>query len=207
MNIKLEQKRFFEKKRFELKKYEIEIYDKKVGEESEYSIDYLSLGVKTVKKSIKNSAFLEFFFWAFFILQFGLLIYALIFEADNKGMLIFWSLGSGFFLGFIFFLRWQPGKKLIYLTGGQQNIEFFQENPNTKEINEFIEELKIRIKDAYKNEYLKWDENSSKEHKIAQLEWLKRMKIIEEEEYDELVEQIELDSIIGFRKKAANDRK
>jgi len=74
-------------------------------EESEYSVDYLELGVKTVKKSIKNSAFLELFFWAFFILQFGLLIQSLIFEADNKGMLIYWSLGSRFFLGFIFFLR------------------------------------------------------------------------------------------------------
>jgi hypothetical protein len=173
-------------------------------EESEYSVDYLELGVKTVKKSIKNSAFLELFFWAFFILQFGLLIQSLIFEADNKGMLIYWSLGSGFFLGFIFFLRWQPGKKLIYITGGQKNIEFFQEKPNTNEVNEFIEELKTRIKNAYKDEYLKWDENSTKEHKIAQLEWLKRIRILEEEEFKELIDEIEIGTIIGFKKDTTN---
>jgi hypothetical protein len=204
MSAKLKQKRFFGEKRFELKKHEIEVYDKKINEESEYSVDYLELGVKTVKKSIKNSAFLELFFWAFFILQFGLLIQSLIFEADNKGMLIYWSLGSGFFLGFIFFLRWQPGKKLIYITGGQKNIEFFQEKPNTKEVNEFIEELKTRIKNAYKDEYLKWDENSSKEHKIAQLEWLKRIRILEEEEFKELIDEIEIGTIIGFKKDTTN---
>ena len=204
MSTKLQQKRFFGEKRFELKKYEIEIYDKMINEESEYSIDYLELGVKTVKKSIKNSAFLELFFWAFFIIQFGLLIQSLIFESDNQGMLMFWALGSGFFLGFIFFLRWQPGKRLIYVTGGQKNIELFQEKPNTKEVNEFIDELKSRIKIAYKNEYLKWDDSTPKEHKIAQLEWLKRIRILEDEEYEEFIDKVEIGSIIGFNNDSKN---
>ncbi len=201
MNKKLEQKRLFGQKKFELKKNEIEVFDKKINEETEYSISYLNLGVKTVKKSTKNSAFLELFFWAFFVIQFGLLVQTLIIDPQNKEMLGFWSLGAGFFLGMIFFLRWQPMKDLLYLTGGDNNLEFYQDKPNKEEVDNFVSELQSTIKQAYKKQYLKWDENSLKEQKLANLEWLKSIKILDEKEYNDLLKEIEIGSIIGFKKK------
>ena len=196
----LEQKRMFGRKKFRLNDNNVEIYDKKINEEIEFSVDYLDLGVDTVKKSIKNSMFVELFFWAFFLIQFGLLIESLVFESENKGMLVFWSLGSGFFLGMIFLIRWQPGKKLIYLTGGQKSIEFFQEKPNKKAVETFIGELKNRIRKAYKNEYLKWEDKTPVEQKIGQLEWLKRIKILDENDFEEFMRKVKNDKPIGFNK-------
>ena len=61
----LEQKRMFGRKKFRLNENNVEIYDKKINEEIEFSVDYLDLGVDTVKKSIKNSMFVELFFGRF----------------------------------------------------------------------------------------------------------------------------------------------
>ncbi|WP_247233666.1 hypothetical protein [Telluribacter sp. SYSU D00476] len=195
----LEQKRLFTKKIFTLKDDEVEIYDKSVNEEVLYSIDYLELGVKVFKKS--DSTILgELFISAFFFLEFGMLIYTLLFEPELQ-KLAFWSLASAFFLGVYLVIRFSSKKKMIYLSGGQKVLELFQESPNQAAVDYFIEEIIKNIKKAHKAAYLTWEDNTPLEVKKSQIEYLKRIKIISEDEMNSILTEIDQDTEgkpIGF---------
>ena len=207
MSEQLHQKRRFTKKVFKLKKDEIEIYENSLSDEEEYSLDYLQLGVKTYKNNSRNLGW-QFLFSALFAVQLGVLIY---FILTNWSIIFLavWSILSGLFLGLFLNARFGAKKKTILLTGGETPIEFFQNEPSEMEVDDFIDETISRIKKAYKNKYLIWEKTDSFEDKKQRVEWLKKLKIISDEEMTEIIKEIETKTFtqIGFMKRGGGNAK
>lgn len=199
--MKIEQRRFPTVKKFELGSKRIEVFDKSISEELEYSIDYLELGNNIIKKKGTQGRYAELFILAFFLLEFGMLIHTLIFEPKSD-MIIFWTFASAFFLGIYFIAYFGRKKNLIYFTGGTKSLELYQDKPNLESANKFILELQNRIKTAYKNEYLRFDESTPYETKKYQIDWLNRINILNDEESKMILEEIRKNEEpkIGFNK-------
>jgi len=201
MSKQLYQKRKFTKKVFKLRKDEIDIFESSLGEEDEYSIDYLHLGVRTYKSNARDLHY-QFLFLSLFLVQISVLVYFLIAKWGIL-YLVIWSLLSGLFLGLFLVSKFGAKKRTIMLTGGERPIEFFQDQPTEMEVDEFVEETISRIKKAYKAKYLNCEKTDTIEAKKERVEWLKKLKIISEEEMNEIIKEIETKTFtpIGFMRK------
>lgn len=199
--MKIEQKKYPNIKRFELGTKRIEVFDKSLNEELEYSIDYLELGNSIIKKKGTQGRNAEIFLLAFFGLEFGMLIYTLITDPKSN-MVAFWVFASAMFLGVYLLARFSRKKNLIYIIGGTKSLELYQDRPNVETANKFIDELQNKIKNAYKTEYLRFDESAPFEAKKYQVDWLNRINILSDDEADKLLKEYRNDKStnIGFNK-------
>ena len=77
----------------------------------------------------------------------------------------------------------------------------FQNKPDVLTVANFITELQGRVKMAYKNEFLKFDDASPMEYKKSQIEWLNRIEIISDIEATNLLEELsnKKNDDIGFK--------
>ena len=199
--MKIEQKKYPTIKRFELGTKRIEVFDKSLNEELEYSIDYLELGNSIIKKKGTQGRNAEIFLLAFFGLEFGMLIYTLITDPKSN-MVAFWVFASAMFMGVYLLARFSRKKNLIYITGGTKSLELYQDRPNIETAAKFINELQNRIKNAYKTEYLRFDESAPFEAKKYQVDWLSRINILSDDEADKLLTEYRNNKStnIGFNK-------
>jgi hypothetical protein len=198
--MQLIQKKFPNIKKFELQKKSVQIYNKTLTEELEYTIDYLELGNKLIKKKNTNNKIAEIFFLVFFGLEFSVLIHTLIFNPKREE-LAFWIFACAFFLSLYFIARFSQKTNLIYITGGNKTLELFQNKPNDTTVNEFIAELQKKIKEAYKKKYLTFDEQIPFEIKKNQIEWLNSIEILTDSETETLIseQKIKKSENIGFK--------
>ena len=200
MNKKLIQERRFTKKVFQLKKDEIKVYETDLSEDREYSVDYLNLGVKTFRNNARDINW-QIMFFCIFLSQFGLLIYGI--NADwTLFSLVTFSVTGAIALGLFVESKMGGKKRTILLTGGKVDLEFFQDKPTSLMAEDFIDEVISRIKKAYRAEYLKWEKTDTIEYKKERIEWLKKMRIISEDEMNELLIEVETKTFtpIGFMK-------
>ncbi len=199
--MQIEQKKYPTIKRFELGTKRISVFDKSLTEELEYSIEYLELGNNIIKKKGTQGRIVEIGLLAFFGLEFAMLLYTIITEPKSN-MVAFWVFASGIFLAAFLLARFSRKKKLIYITGGSKSIELYQDRPNEETANSFINELKQRIKGAYKTEYLRFDKSTPFEAKKYQVDWLNRINILSDEEASTLLKNYEKGNAtnIGFKK-------
>ena len=200
--MELIQNKFPSRKIFRLHETKVDVFDKTLTEELEYSIDYLELGNKLVRKKGMKSRIGQLFLIPYFILTFGLLIHTVITD-PNSNMVPFWLLGSGFFLGISLLAHFSVKTNLICITGGDKTLELFQNKPDTVYVNKFLKELQTRIKKSYQKEYLKFGNSTPDEFRIGQIEWLHRIGMISDEESKMLIEKLENNGnpYIGFNKK------
>lgn len=200
MSKQLVQKRRFTKKTFKLKKDEIKVYESDLSEDREYSVDYLQLGVKTFHNNARDINW-QIILFCVFLSQLGLLIYAARVEWTLLYLLAFSIIGA-IALGLFIESKMGAKKRTILLSGGKVDLEFFQDKPTPLETEDFIDETISRIKKAYRSEYLKWEKTDTIEYKKERIEWLKKMRIISEEEMNELINDVETKTFkpIGFMK-------
>ncbi len=200
MSKQLIQKRKFTKKIFKLKKDEIKVYESDLSEDREYSVDYLQLGVKTFRNNARDINW-QLVMFSVFLSQFGMLIYAIRVEWTLLYLLAFSIIGA-IALGLFIESKMGSKKRTILLSGGKVDLEFFQNKPTPLEAEDFIDETISRIKKAYRAEYLKWEKSDTIEYKKERIEWLKKMRIISEEEMNELIHDVETKTFkpIGFMK-------
>ena len=197
--MELIQNKFPSRKIFRLQETKVDVFDKTLTEELEYSIDYLELGNKLVRKKGMKSRIGQLFLIPYFILTFGLFIHTVITD-PNSNMIPFWLLGSGFFLGISLLAHFSVKTNLVYITGGNKTLELFQNKPDTDSVNKFITELQTRIKKSYQKEFLKFGDSTPDEFRIGQIEWLNRIDMISDEETKMLMEKLENNgnTYIGF---------
>ncbi len=197
--MELIQNKFPSRKIFKLYETKVYVFDKTLTEELEYSIDYLELGNKLVRKKGMKSRIGQLFLIPYFILTFGLLIHTVITD-PNSNMVPFWLLGSGFFLGISLLAHFSVKTNLIYITGGDKTLELFQNKPDTVYVSKFLTELQTRIRKSYQKEYLKFGNSTPDEFRIGQIEWLHRIGMISDEESKMLIEKLENNgnTYIGF---------
>jgi len=77
----------------------------------------------------------------------------------------------------------------------------YQDKPNIEIANKFIAELQNRIKNAYKTEYLRFDDATPYEAKKYQVDWLNRINVLSDQEASKLLGEYEKGNTpnIGFK--------
>ena len=200
--MQLLQKKFPNVKKFNLQNKRVDVFEKSLTEELEYSIDYLELGNKLIKKKGFKGRIGELFLWPYVILNLGLLIHTLITDPASN-MIVFWVFGSGFFIGISLLAHFSVKTKVLFITGGQKSLELFQDKPDEVTVNEFLIALQQKIKESYIEEYLKFYDTTPVEYKKSQIEWLNRIDILTCDEAKTLLEECEAIKPlnIGFNQK------
>lgn len=199
MNKLIQEKGFYFKS-FELKEDEVRVTSKDFENESEYSLDYLNLGVRTYRHAEKKARAWQWVLW----LAIGLALTALLLDAIwNFEMIGRGWIGTLLLLASLvilwFKLKQEPA--MIHLIGGQEQLEILATEPNEKDVKMFLKNIKKRIKKAYRDQYLDNKDDVLPEEKRSRIEWLHEIKIITRTEKDMLLNKIEEDRVngIGFR--------
>jgi len=197
---KLIQKQGFYYKSFELKEEEVQVTSHDFENESAYSVDYLSLGVRTYRHEAKKSRAWQWILW----LAISLSVLALIIEGAWEYEIIArgW-IGTLLLLASLvilwFKLKEEPA--MVHLIGGQEKLELLAIEPNEKEVKSFLKSINKRIRKAYRDQYLDNEEDVLPEEKKTRIEWLHELKMISRTEKDQLLDEVKEERAngIGFR--------
>ena len=198
--LRLSQRRYFQRIEIELHADEAAVRSKDLRQDLSYTVDYLELGVRRVYKTDTSYLFGEILFACFFLLEFGLLLHTL-FTAPVFGELVFWSLASALFLALWCFVHFGAKKRFLYLTGGRQQLELFQDRPSEAEVEAFVDELTRRIRCTHREEYLTWTPTTTKVEKQQRIEWLRKMRILSNDEAEAILRTLDTapdNPAIGF---------
>ncbi len=105
------------------------------------------------------------------------------FKSERIGTLIMgWIVFGG--LSILIFVS--PMKNETNLTGGNVTITFFPDSPSREEVDRFIEEITARSKRVLLRKYGEIDPDLPEETMMNQLNWLKNIGLIDEEQYLDL---------------------
>jgi hypothetical protein len=105
------------------------------------------------------------------------------FSPEHRGTLILgWIVFGG--LSLLIFLS--PMKNEMKITGGQFTLSFFPDSPSRKEVDLFTDEIIRRSKMVLLRKYGEIDPDLPEETVMNQLNWLKNMDLIDEEQYLDL---------------------
>lgn len=130
----------------------------------------------------------------FFILE----LYVLI-DEYNKGIrfpnLLFWIFGTLLF-GTLAVLSFFQRCETVYLTGGSSILKINAINPNATIVKEFIDELHTTMHSYYKAQYGVIDTDLSKDESIRTFKWLREIKVINQAEYEQLVNELNLRTLL-----------
>lgn len=80
----------------------------------------------------------------------------------------------------------------IFLAGGQNNLVFFRTIPNEERVLEFINQIQEAKKNYIKEKHAKVDVHLPEEVFIGKLNWLKSIEIIDETEFEELLNEYKI---------------
>lgn len=199
---KLIQEQGFYYRSFELGEASVRVVSKNFDNDSEYSVDYLNLGVRTFKHEENKSKAWQWLLW----LALGLSTTALLIE----GLLDFpiisrvW-MGAVLFIAALlilwFKLKQEPA--MLHLIGGDEKLEFLA-NTKADELDSFIKKITKRIKKAYRKQYLKDKSDLPLSEQKERIEWLYDMKMIDGTEKKKLLHDLDAQKTahkIGFYKR------
>lgn len=188
--MELHQKTFGDKRHFKLSDDRVYIKTSTFKENLEYSLKYDELGFDIFKKRDKNAQGAFYAFIAFDILYIYLLITSIL-DKDKPSMIAFWVAALLLF-GLFTILSFQSRhKNLVYLTGGFKVLELMNDKPNESEVSNFIEQIHAKMKSYLKEKHIQIDTTMPKEYHISQFKWLKEIKAINHEEYEELIQELD----------------
>ncbi len=197
---KLIQKQGFYYKSFELKDDEVRVTSHDFENESEYSVDYLNLGVRTYRHEEKKSRAWQWILW----LAISLSVLALVIEGVwNYEIIARAWIGTLLLVASLvilwFKLKEEPA--MIHLIGGQEKLVLLAVIPTEKEVKSFLKNIRKRIKKAYRDQYLDNEEDVLPEEKKTRIEWLHELKMISHSEKEALLDQVKKERAngIGFR--------
>ncbi|MEN0056240.1 MAG: hypothetical protein AAGC65_21360 [Mucilaginibacter sp.] len=195
---RLIQKSWTSKKEISIEADHIAIRTKTIKDEMEYIIKLGELGFETIKRTDKTANLSFYTFLVFTMLD----TYLLVTTWYSKGPLaelILWMFGFIFFAALCLYSFSQRNKEIIYLGGGQKVLELLAAKPDKQTVLLFIDEIHAAIRAYYKNKYSHFDSSIPYDVKISTLSWLKEMKAITNEEFEDLSARQKTESIIGFK--------
>lgn len=192
MVLKLEQKSYFEKRYFEILDDRIIIKRSTYKEDLEYYIRLEELGFDVFRKTEKINNLILLVLFIFDCAYVGLLINSLI---TWDRLVVFWLLVTVFFIAVTVACYINRNKSLVYLMSGDKTLELFSDKPDSNIVNEFIGSIHEEMRINYKNKYAIVDLSLPKEYSISRFKWLKEIKAISEEEYRDLMQDLETKSL------------
>jgi hypothetical protein len=161
---------------------------------SEYSVRFEEIGFDLFWERTKPVLWVIPIHVGFFILE----LYVLI-DEYNKGVrfpkLLFWIFGAllfGTMAVYSFFQR----RENVYLTGGSSGLKLNAINPNATLVKEFIDALHKAMRGYYKTTYGVIDPDLSKDESVRTFKWLKEIKAINQTEYKQLLEELNLRNLL-----------
>lgn len=198
------QKTFTTKKEVFIESDCLLIKTKNIREDLEYKIKLEELGFDTVKKRVKTANIPFFAFLLFDLFYIGLIISSVINQEPFKHQL-FWLFALLFFSIMTIVTYYNRNKDVIYLTGGQKVLELLASRPDKQTVNTFIESIHKAMRQHFRCKFTKFDSDTPYEFRLNQLKWLNEIKVLSDEEYNELLNNAKTDNIIGFQRPSSED--
>jgi hypothetical protein len=195
------QQQGFRYKSFELREEDVFILDRTFRRELEYAVDYLDLGARTYVRTDTRQRLWQ---W----ISAGVALVALtggIVSAGYGGGVWIWMVLLAGALGMWTLLQLTRAPRLVYLAGGQHELEFLADAPNEAAVREFLEALREKVQEAYRSKFLADADELPKEDRKSRIEWLHEMKMISRPEKETLVAQLDdwSGKRIGFQRRSA----
>lgn len=179
----LKQRRLLSTKTFQLHENKIVIIEKSIFEDTEWEAGYDEIGLDLVKFKSREGIGNVILFGGLLIPCTHITYKTFTTHADIKlgflflffwimyATVLWWSIQKYFFAHFI-------------LNGGDKTLTFFINSPDEKTVRLFIENIKTRKKEKMKNDLTAFDPDLSFEEQLYQLKFLKRLEIINQNEFD-----------------------
>jgi hypothetical protein len=195
---RLIQKSWTSKKEISIEADHIAIRTKTIKDEMEYTIKLGELGFETIRRTDKTANLSCYTFLVFTALDTYLLVTTWYHQGPMAELLL-WLFGFIFFAALSLYSFTQRNKEIIYLGGGQKILELLAAKPDRQTVLLFVDEIHAAIRAYYKNKYTRFDSSIPYDVRISTLSWLKEMKAITSEEFEDLSTQQKPESIIGFK--------
>lgn len=185
MSDKLIQKDFFFNQRiFELSDTGLHAQKKGLFHDTEYSVDFDDIGIRVLKEKLGRNGWLV---GSIIALLLSMILFAqrTIGGDVGSGAEVFYLM-IGLVCGLVFILTY---KRKFYLvkSGNTNAIEFIEDKPSKKELDDFIDRLKIRRKQALEAKYGEINLMLSYEQNYHNLMWLLNNDVIAKDEFDKRI--------------------
>lgn len=90
----------------------------------------------------------------------------------------------------------KQSKDDIFLTGGKSNLIFYRTKPSEEKVLEFIDHIISTRKAYFISTYTVFDKNTTEDDFYYRLNWLKHIKIISEEEHEDLANGFKIQKLL-----------
>ncbi len=180
------------------------IKTKNIREDLEYKIKFEELGFDIVRQRVKTANIPFYAFLLFDLFYVGLIINSVTSQEPFKQQL-FWFFALLLFSIMTIAAYYNRNKDVIYLTGGQKVLELLAARPDTQTVNEFIECIHKTMRQHFRSKFTKFDPDTPYEFRQNQLKWLKEIKALSDEEYNDILNSAKTDHIIGFQRPSSED--
>lgn len=189
---KIIQKRGFETKMFSIDENSefLEVEHKSVKDKLKYKIDLVEIG-NEIEYEADNLIVGKITMIFFILLSLGCLIMYFTSTSDNPGMLLSTSIISGILVlvGLLV-----PNKDDILITKGSRIIRLFRTSPNEEQVMKFANNLIKLANDQKKSLLINFDLNE--DQFLANIKWLRNMKLIDESESENLKAEYRIKKLI-----------
>jgi hypothetical protein len=192
--VELIQKSFLSHKHYTIEKDRIIVNTKNINTYEEYFIKLEEIGLDLNYSRTKG---------VFWLIPINLAALALgtyiLFDEVRNGIkfpeILFWVFSFLLFATMAFFSFFQKSEK-VFLVGGSTTLELNAINPNKEEVNTFIKQIHLSIKQHYKSKYGKIDVTLDEATQIHNYKWLKEINAISEEEFESFIESFNIKKLI-----------
>ena len=180
--------RFFNTKIFELTDTGLRGQNKGLFSANEYFVDFDDIGIRILKEKAGRNGWLAASTIALILAMF--LFARRLFGGDvGNGAEFFYLLVSGV-CGLVFILTY---KRKFYLvkSGNLNAIEFFDDKPSKKELEDFLEKIKERRNQTLENKYGQINPMLSYEQNHQNQMWLLNNDVIHKDEFDKRTKELD----------------
>jgi hypothetical protein len=193
MDMKLSQRKNFESRNFELDSQKLKVEYNSWKEEKAWEIRLDKIGFQKYykKESIKPRILTLILIGLFFIFinLFGLLSTV----QQNWGGII---LGDIFMLFICCLIYFKKPQNEIILIGGEQDVSFFGDIPDTKTVEKYIDEVIKNSSRYILFKYGKIDADLPEDTQMNILYWLKNRELISDYEYEDLKKEYKTNRLL-----------
>jgi hypothetical protein len=93
------------------------------------------------------------------------------------GTIVWWSIQKYFSSHFI-------------LQGGNKVLDFFISSPDEETVKKFIEEIRLRVREKMKEDFLRFDPDLEFQDQLENLKYLKRIDVLKQDEFEQIREEL-----------------
>ena len=140
----LVQRRILYSKSFEFHESGIHVIEKSIFSKIEQNYYFEELNIGIEKKIITQGLPTLFAFAIIMVLS----LYVLITNFEKLNFIFYFSIFGILFFTYLFFNVFHENYKKVFVISGSKSVEIHEENPDSKDVQIFIDQLNLRIKQS-----------------------------------------------------------